>query len=1440
MPINDITPYQPQHNNAASNMLMKSMLEAFRRSLSNQEVSFVDDGLYTIPGSTSVISPETTAAGAGPGLLQTSGQMGYQEKQFGTQEPQATIYIKKKVFSTLRDSFDTTFLGDDEKFFLRATKKLFSNKANEVAMYERLTKTQSFINEGAVRRSDVEWMATNLFAAGMLKKSEVGRAWLKIKDANVEENETTYTNWIIGIREKDETNIGLGVGVIELTAFTNLSTRLSLADPGDLGSCSLSIEDPYHIMFIKVEDIDKAIMETRPIINMDPKAKEAFDKANEIEQEFRKKYGATIDIGFNTKAGTVNDPVYVVKDVDDKEAEKDAQKLKIELEKYVNIVGQYEEDIKERNEAINFTRNKMLKFYSGKAIVQPMDSINIFVNSNTTLQEYEEGTYVGLASHESRINADKAAVLKDLGSDTIDKFSDKQYRFLRRKDAFYGAPIFTGVVDSATDSYNANAGKYTLNISASNNMKWLKISRINQAPALKQQHGMLEDPLTPFLIKPDEQGVISSSALELLPENKALLNSNVVSIRGGLFDGKIVTEQGLMGSGDDFGRNKVAAISHVPGLKYRWKEGLFTATQRFNIKSPGVGFESREDMTRLYGITLTSTPFDNLDAANIISLLVTGYPYNFEKFIRNATDAGNFNPTAMFNGGEDYFSNLFDAVRTQNNSLGNFVPYATIGADRASYLKNNLNVDKEVNKANSAIRRLRIDIAREQDKLAQLLHVDPKIATNEEMVARKISLLEKNTKARAQQLNKRIGDLEKTLLDTEKKYADIKENENSPADTDISCRFSNSGSGGPADEETKDQKLKEKLQNGIYKRKTDVKYNRDVNLFIVSDEYEKDVDIQAFTLNLKSQPPEMFEAQGAYDFPLDRCVEVAKYLNFELFADQNGHIHFRPPQYNKTPVTILNQMFKRASESNIRTFNPFLTNIFVTKKKMAEDKLLEIRRVLEYKEGLKEGNVPQVQEAIKVKEGEFPLQNVPKDLDVKNTVEVTKFVKKSIDSNVKVALLTNEIKEIVNRMVMLENYVMSADEADVKREGALKTERDSAVADVMFNPLNYHLIEFDTINEIGYGSGRRFIINDSVITDYSFVEGDQGVITRVDVLGKQSLIGNDFGTLAMPQDIWAGAVDYDLWQQYGYRYADAQKPFFNDAESQCRPYAAFLLNRQRRDIIKGSVSVVGNEFYQLGDVVYITDREMLYYVSGISHTFDYAGGNFSTKLDLRYGHVPGDYIASPLDIIGQTTLAGKRREFNFVRQNSIGKRSERVLSAISFTKLSDDKTTFRTEPKNMIALKNSYLIAKNYLKKNNEIRLLLRAFYNEGEKKEAKKNVALTWAWFNNPQELDGSPIGALTSCTIENKEKNILGEVAKYLSASELSELNAEKDLVLSPSEETLDLVSSGKEIKNVVEIILSFETDEHRKGRLYYNALEKEIEVKPLESEKVEEDDK
>lgn len=189
-----------------------------------------------------------------------------------------------------------------------------------------------------------------------------------------------------------------------------------------------------------------------------------------------------------------------------------------------------------------------------------------------------------------------------------------------------------------------------------------------------------------------------------------------------------------------------------------------------------------------------------------------------------------------------------------------------------------------------------------------------------------------------------------------------------------------------------------------------------------------------------------------------------------------------------------------------------------------------------------------------------------------------------------------------------------------------------------------HMIEDETYDDYGPGSGARYVIHNYQVIQINISENPPE-FTALEVQGQldpfisnNALPFNDAGR-AFPQGgnaiVTAAAIDYDLWRMYGFRTTNAiAVPFLSNPETQCGPYAVSILTRARKEILQGTVTIAGNEFMQPGEVVFIEDMGLLFYIHSVDHNFTF-GDKFTTTLNLKYGHNPGEYIPTPLDIIGK-------------------------------------------------------------------------------------------------------------------------------------------------------------------------------------------------------------
>jgi len=202
------------------------------------------------------------------------------------------------------------------------------------------------------------------------------------------------------------------------------------------------------------------------------------------------------------------------------------------------------------------------------------------------------------------------------------------------------------------------------------------------------------------------------------------------------------------------------------------------------------------------------------------------------------------------------------------------------------------------------------------------------------------------------------------------------------------------------------------------------------------------------------------------------------------------------------------------------------------------------------------------------------------------------------------------------------------------------------------------LIEDESYDDLGPGSGQRYIISDDKIKSFTinYAEPQFTSITVSGILG--DFIGQgsfDAGTFQGGNSlVSATAIDFDMLRRYGSRKTNnINLPFFTNPETQCAPYAVSLLNKIRKTLITANVSLVANEYYQAGDVVYLESQNKLFYVDSVSHNYS-EGFSYGTDLTLTYGHAPGEYIPTILDVVGKLLYKNRDNQtfINFRQQQT--------------------------------------------------------------------------------------------------------------------------------------------------------------------------------------------
>lgn len=292
-----------------------------------------------------------------------------------------------------------------------------------------------------------------------------------------------------------------------------------------------------------------------------------------------------------------------------------------------------------------------------------------------------------------------------------------------------------------------------------------------------------------------------------------------------------------------------------------------------------------------------------------------------------------------------------------------------------------------------------------------------------------------------------------------------------------------------------------------------------------------------------------------------------------------------------------------------------------------------------------------------------------------------------------------------------------------------------------------HLIEDDRRNLLGPGSGSRFIIGEENILSASFSENPPE-FTRVDIKGDLPLgVADALERSLEGYYLWAGATDFDLWRQYGYKQKNIKVPFISDPESQGRPYAILELQMQRALINKGSVTLAGNEFYRPGDVVYLSEKGLLYYVNSVNHSFS-IGQSFTTTLDLTYGHPPGIYLPTPLDVIGQQFAKDPMKHSTITYRNERGDDNYRPLrpdcslvfpstpgaGVAELLAYGDNQVRFTNMMIDLAgtAVGNRYVLIRTFVKSK----------YDNSAKSDAERNSSTVKSLLMDPQQVSHQPSG--------------------------------------------------------------------------------------------------
>jgi hypothetical protein len=1466
-------------------------------------------------------------------------------KQFEilTQQPNATILVKKRMFSSIAENFRPDFMDEDEKLYYKSIRVLFQNKCNQISALEKLSKIEKItsasgqidnilipliisltdtINDGMEKGSNL----FNTFGSSSALNKEAASSFIKTVDVlrriYAFNSTNQYTTWLTDSTNLIESTFGKGTGVIEITNFASLNTNTttSISSPG---SASFNIIDPYELMVITEFDIEKAIADSTNVFYNSKLYQFGKDNANKLISDlkvrlnkYRADRGASpisfkvnpdtmlgkrvvaiidrqgIELPFvydsSSAAGILSGGVFgsgvsvspeylrdgAIAGFDGLDAQKKSfstldktgthvgpdSELSLFSRLVKTIFGQLSLEANSintfqfSNQKTNFTRRKLRFNFLGKLIIQPQDTLHIYISSKS---KYDNRLMTGINNMMTGIGflqgIDAAYTgIKDSIGSLLNPNND--INFQAEKCAFVGydfpnrlwsmmrsqfvtenegTHVFGGIIQSAKSSWSD--GRFSVSISATDNSAYLEMGKINFKPGVDTYNGAVFDPLTPFKTRFDTiSSNVKDNTPQLLEENKALLSAAhpFIKYKSGASASSVASEKGIFQdkSVDPLSGRLIRTFYAPDGLVYKWKEGIgvfvqFGSSLDFN------------NVKRVGAPNIAKDPFAGQDVMNVISLSITGQPYNYATYLRASQeqDGACKDPQSQQNAAHSYIESLRSSLTKNNTLWGNFIPFKNLTFDEQSYA-NNLNTQNNITQLDSRISENLQKLAELRSKATnfnirnvfnQNLFQDSKIMDKDvQIVGGEIARLNSEIQKDIDQLRKEDRTLATNINNDTSKGA------NSVDDLSKPNEIGNSNT----------RRLIRRKLNFLSRRMSyNVRANDDKNLFIVDDYYDKDYDLMAFN---KALTDGIKLYSNEYTTVKENIINAASLLNLEVYCDTQGHLRVRPPQYNRMPSSVFYKMMYMKQSLGIQVFPQFLDDMFSDQLKSLKDKIEIIEdqirldcavlgintdaqaeffivhsnnNVNAVGDGFvfisnQDGMIINVNELIRnanpdkrdsvnkqskdvynniegqVKSTRNLISNADRYMMLKTSFSDNKLVgagygitdSSSFDSNSRVQELINRIQTKSGQRIIRDEYIIKSDQASLdlmrtidifkvlgelsskisERAAALKLfystlrnclefkslDSDGSMTSKLMMPgifansnipeIFEHMIEDESYDDYGQDSGQRYVIKRSQIKSISIWE-EKPPFTCVDVRG----VMNPYAPEALPAGLQtfpgggnamttAMAVDYDMWRNYGFISQNSiNVPFLTDPNSQCAPYATMILSRARKEILKGNVTIVGNEYMQPGEVVFIEDRNLLFYVSSVSHSFTF-GSQFQTTLELTYGHAPGEYIPTTVDVIGKMIYNNKDvASYDIQRQS--GTESESNLGILlkkqDSSKVIDDGDD-NSKPNNDYMKSNSQTItnilytASAYIRQNNtqgnniRAKLELRIYFDENNK----------------------------------------------------------------------------------------------------------------------------
>lgn len=1330
------------------------------------------------------------------------------------QEPDVTILVKKRAFSTLAENHRIDYMDADEKLFYKASKILFQNKCKQISALEKLSKIErigeaagqldsqllplifSLIDEVSPGFSNSPLAEENDFLDSQASEpfKKLTSVVNEIRKVYVFSATNYTTTWITDNTNIFKSDFSQGTGVIEITNATNISTHTSLGLAR--GTFSLDIVDPYKAMTITNSDIEWALSDAMNIFDnsaifqlgkasLDKVAADAMGQFNSARRsrgaspvEFiindtlspPNQVSAVIDAIGETVNFTYSQIAAISTQISNNGVTVSPESLRggplveengldpqTEVPLFSAVISaiyasiQFKQtsqtNVSQNSKLTNYARQKLRLHYGGKTIIQVMDQVHIYIGTKSRTDNRIMAGLQNMFSGLGFLQKLNTTVF-DLKNQVSTLFNPSQNIDLQLEKYIYvgsnfptslwvmmrnmfindknGCHVFGGVVEQARRRFDSSSGRWVVSVSGADNAKYLDYGVVNLKPGVDQFNGPLYDPLTPFETKFDAvSSNYNNQKPVLLPENQAILNQQTLSsglmrYTSGRNAGQPVTADNFFEDKELSGNGISRNIYYAPsGLVYKWKEGIGTLVQ--------FGDSFSRDNIQLVGVPITNNPLAGQNIMNVISLFITGIPYDYATYYKAVNDFDKLsrNPQSGQSGAGSFYKGLTNSLKQNNALWGDFIPFKNLVVDEQTFTKV-LDSTTSINNANTQINGLLQQIQDTTNKL----YILQKGGANISAASNQISLLQNSLTILNSQVTTQKQAITNTLSNSAVPMSLIGSDVSyDPSQLQTSQSFSLSS--------PKTRRELRRTVNFLTRRvQWQVRSNEDKNLFIVDDSYDKDYDQNAFEQSLVGQ---LAQYSTEYDTVRSKVESVASLLSLEVFCDTQGHIRARPQQYNRVPSSVFYRMLQLKQQTGIQIFPQFLEDLFITNIKalvgnikVVEDQIRldgailglnndaavssfvtspaitgndntdfefvsdDTDGVITNVAGIVEQNNPDtttsnnnnafvdklnaqnsVTSVFTTNKRATVIQNISNNSQQFTTTlssdRINVLKTRLLQETGQQPVIDNFQQTSINSVIatptnMVDVFKLTKDLSDklsqrqklIKQaSGAIKNAREalsldsnnSTTANELLFPNLYgnkdvpemfeNMIEDEAYDDYGPGSGGRYVIHNYQIRSYEIDETPPEYVT-IEVSGLiDPLLGNETlpGLNSFPQggngQITGAAVDYDLWRMYGYRQRSSiQAPFLSDPKTQCAPYAASLLSRARRNILNANLTISGNEYMQPGEVIYIEEEDKLFYVESVSHSFTY-GGNFTTTMTLTYGHNPGEYIPTPLDVIGK-------------------------------------------------------------------------------------------------------------------------------------------------------------------------------------------------------------